>query len=547
MKRIVLALAALFAVSAQAETWNSPMADSGWAFAGGTATATSVTAMHMLMQSSTAVKKGHWYRIAGTVSGYSGSGSLRAFVGYSMPAAPTGSWVTLASTSDIADNFTTASGLVSTTAKPTGGPGDSSETGGAIRFQCSHAKFGLEDPVVYPGLASGHLHEIIGNTALDRNTTTTTIRTKGMTTCGDPDDPLHPVNRSAYWWPAVLNTHIGAVVKASGSQIYYKGPVPSTSTINWTGQLAGSEFGQLECAEVSPTSDCRMVPRGMKYVVGYNKATGNCGPTDVSSGCTDGEGFTFSCQASPASGGAQIGPLYTTMEAARASGNCAVGGQLRIVVSGRGCWDGVNIDSPNHRDHVSGAAAGVDGNTTHFGHIRCPVTHPVSITGFSSQNWYPIDQDFMDGYWKLSSDEMATSCAGGTVVAGCTSHLDYMFGWSPAAIATAFERCINNHNSCSSGDLGDGTRLKKGGGLDYDGGEMICNGCSKARPDRYVPTRLYGMSKDIKANGAFSFDIRAADNGVWGLMGLGSLNATVTGVTMVEIASGAKGPVTVHN
>jgi hypothetical protein len=104
-----------------------------------------------------------------------------------------------------------------------------------------------------------------------------------------------------------------------------------------------------------------------------------------------------------------------------------------------------------------------------------------------------------------------------------------MFGWSPSAIATAFDRCINNHNSCSSGDLGDGTRLKMGGGMNPDGSEMACNGCSYPRPDRYVPTRLYGMSKDIKANGTFSIDIRAADDGMWGLMGLGSLNATVTG------------------
>jgi hypothetical protein len=199
-------LAFLWAQSATAETWNSPTAQTGWGFAGSTATATSVTSMKMLMQMSSLVKKNHWYRMSGTVSGYSGSGSLRFFVGYSMPAAPTGSWVTLASTSDIADNFTTSLGLSSVSAKPTGGPGDSSEGGGAIRFQCTHAKFGLEDPVVFPGVASGHLHEFTGNTATDRNTTTTTIRTKGMTTCGDPNDPLHPVNRSAYWWPAVIDT-----------------------------------------------------------------------------------------------------------------------------------------------------------------------------------------------------------------------------------------------------------------------------------------------------------------------------------------------------
>jgi hypothetical protein len=201
---------------------------------------------------------------------------------------------------------------------------------------------------------------------------------------------------------------------------------------------------------------------------------------------------------------------------------------------------------PDHRSHVSGAAAGPPAtpltSATNAARLTTRSASPASRrrTGIS------IDQDFVDGYWKLTSDEMATTCAGGAVVAGCTSHLDYMFGWSPSAIATAFDRCINNHNSCSSGDLGDGTRLKMGGGMNPTARKWPATG-AVTRPDRYVPTRLYGMSKDIKANGTFSVDIRAADDGMWGLMGLGSLNATVTGVTVVEISSGAKGPVTVHN
>ena len=39
------------------------------------------------------------------------------------------------------------------------------------------------------------------------------------------------------------------------------------------------------------------------------------------------------------------------------------------------CWDGKNVDSPNHRDHVSYAINASFGN---FG-TGCPSTHPVTI------------------------------------------------------------------------------------------------------------------------------------------------------------------------
>jgi hypothetical protein len=135
MKKLSLLIgsaALVWAQSATAETWNSPTAQTGWGFAGSTATATSVTSMKMLMQMSSLVKKNHWYRMTGTVSGYSGSGSLRFFVGYSMPAAPTGSWVTLASTSDIADNFTTSLGLRARPPSRPAAPATVPKGGGAI-------------------------------------------------------------------------------------------------------------------------------------------------------------------------------------------------------------------------------------------------------------------------------------------------------------------------------------------------------------------------------------------------------------------------------
>jgi len=43
----------------------------------------------------------------------------------------------------------------------------------------------------------------------------------------------------------------------------------------------------------------------------------------------------------------------------------------------RSCWDGKNLDSPNHKDHVGYPAAGPAGFDP--SRYTCPDTHPVKI------------------------------------------------------------------------------------------------------------------------------------------------------------------------
>jgi hypothetical protein len=125
---------------------------------------------------------------------------------------PSGS-VELAS---IPSNFDVASELV-----PAWGNGAIPVSGapdvvGAFRFICNPAHLAKDDPIVYPGQAGkSHLHQFFGNTAANANSTYESLRTTGQSTCNSP------LNRSAYWMPAMMNGK-GQVVRPDYISIYYK-------------------------------------------------------------------------------------------------------------------------------------------------------------------------------------------------------------------------------------------------------------------------------------------------------------------------------------
>jgi hypothetical protein len=570
MIRYLLALLMLLApLPAAAESMTSPMSETGWSFAGGTATGSNVRSLKMLHQMTSYVKEGHWYRITGTVSGYSGSGSLRAFAGITMPSAPTGSWVTAASVPDVPDDFTLLDALDDTgyfapvdyTDDPSDidGPGNSAEVGGSMRLFCVHGKHGYFDPLVYPGVpGAGHLHSFMGNTGINANSTYETLRSTGSSSCQNMRiDPDKPVNRTGMWFPSMLDGH-GNVIMPGEGLIYYKGP--SSPSLDYTGATVPD--AQYECTEGSDafaianplTSDgnpnvvCPNVPRGMRFVFGYNKATGDGRPdmpvystNDANHGDngtgTVPSGTQGNIDFSTWTGdGTQIQLSANFHTIADAMANCTtnptqcpIGGKLHVALGAPYCWDGVHVDSPDHRAHLRYGQL----PTTHVGNIKCPSTHPYHIQQFSLQIKYTIDQAFIDGDWRLSIDEMVDG-----LPAGAGAHMDYWEAWSPAARNLWFTYCNLAHNSCTN-DIGNGYFIRKP--RDWDdltitGHDGPCNSCFKARPDRYTPTTEYGMSWSLPTSGAFSVDVRAPGDGVWGLMGKDGFNGAIGSLTITEIA-----------
>lgn len=337
----------------------------------------------------------------------------------------------------IADNWDTSAGMVANTYGDFGnGSGVapiSGEDVGAFRMICMPGPILKDDPIVYPDLVgASHAHQFIGNTGTNAHSNYNSLRTTGTSTC---TDSTAPANRSAMWIPAMMDGH-GHYVKTDFARIYYK-RLPATSP---------------GCTDpVKKRGICIDLPNGLRYVFGYNMKTGMEGITDPNS-------FfywlaTYNCNSSEDGSLVVTSTLSHTLAEAKQKG-CPVGAQMIVVGFAEDCWDGVHLDTTDHRSHMS-YATGPD-----LGYGRqCDAAHPYLIPDLQFQWHYTVDANFAD--WHLSSDEMVPGAE-----AGSTLHMDYWEAWSPAVKTIWQQHCINGHLTCSNSDLGNGFSLK-GGSLDF--------------------------------------------------------------------------------
>jgi len=342
----------------------------------------------------------------------------------------------------IPSNFDVNSELVPADIPGTGAP----DIVGAFRFLCNASHEAYDDPIVYPGQpGKSHLHQFFGNTLSDAYSTYESLRTTGMSTCNSP------LNRSAYWMPAMMNGH-GQVVRPDYVQIYYK-RFPKDSP---------------ECTKQG--KGCVDLPRGLRMVFGRTM-TGTYSPSSIDSWFYS---TYFNCDSknwnNPAPG-TVAGHYMTITEAAK---NCPVGGgayagnHFGALVMAPNCWDGVHLDSPDHRSHLAYGSYG------DWGYLKCPDTHPWIIPAFTLGAWYTVDSDLQNAVdatgnwngtysgWHLSSDEM------NNLEPGKTMHADWFGAWDDSIMAIWTNNCINNLLSCSGGNLGNGQMLKMYSGFTWE-------------------------------------------------------------------------------
>lgn len=292
---------------------------------------------------------------------------------------------------------------------------------GAFRFVCAPGHLLYDDPAVFPGQPGrSHLHQFFGNTGANAFSTYESLRTTGDSTCNNI------LNRSAYWIPAMLDGK-GNVVRPDYVAIYYKRrPVDDPL-----------------CMKIA-AKGCADLPRGLRYVFGYDMVTGTT-PTG---------GGHFNCDGP----GAVSGHFRTIPEAAK---GCPSGARLGAVIGSPECWDGKRLDSPNHRDHMA--------NPAYIGQAypQCPASHPYLVPAFTLGAWYAVDDARADG-WSLSSDAMPMP--DGTIhkmTPGSTLHGDWFGAWDDAVMKLWTDNCINKLLNCSGGDLGNGQQLRMDQGYTY--------------------------------------------------------------------------------
>jgi len=223
-----------------------------------------------------------------------------------------------------------------------------------------------DDPVVFPDQpGKSHNHSFVGNPSTNAATTTEQL-VGGATSCQDKKDA------SAYWFPTLLQN--GSVVNPETVTVYYKSGVKDYRTV-------------------------QPFPAGFRLLVG-----------DMRTPSAAEFGGTWNCTGYL---GKEIPP------------SCPAGSSLIVRYQAPSCWDGVHLDSADHKSHMAYPVGGV-----------CPPHHPVPLPMFEMKVPYKLPGGVTAGLAYSSGP-------------GYSFHYDFMNGWDPARQAEVVAHCINGGRQCN--------------------------------------------------------------------------------------------------
>ena len=278
-------------------------------------------------------------------------------------------------------------------------PSQNTDGTGQFRFTCDFSHMSYDDPIVFPGKqGAAHLHAFFGNTGINYASTQQSIETTGGSTCAGGT-----ANRTGYWVPAVIDTKDGTPIKPSSILVYYKS-------------------GTIEGKIVQP------FPAGLRMIAGDMKSS------------APQERVGWGCSAPPPG---------EERSFVNIPASCPVGWTVKVVINFPECWDGVNLDSPDHKSHMSYLVWNNDKRI-----VECPTTHPVLVPQISEMIQYKVVEEGSTARWRLASDNYSKDLPGGYSI-----HADWFNGWDPRVQDIWVKNCLQAKRDCHAFLLGDGTTL----------------------------------------------------------------------------------------
>lgn len=257
---------------------------------------------------------------------------------------------------------------------------------GVFQAVCTFSHRLSDDPIVFPrGPGASHSHDFFGSRSTSAMSTPESIAS-APTNCLRSNSPAPRTDRSAYWVPTLS---VGAVaIKATQMGAYYKA-------------------GIRHVAGIEP------FPAGLKIIAG----TASGGPSEVSGERV----WSYLCP-----GGRLAGGDATTAPTCKTP-------RMDVVIRFPDCWDGVNLDSANHKSHMAYS------RRTSSAPVRtCPATHPRLVPMLEIAFRYP------------TAGGPATRLASGTIN---TAHADFVNGWDVATQARLVRDCLRVDGYCGGGDV----------------------------------------------------------------------------------------------
>lgn len=257
-----------------------------------------------------------------------------------------------------------------------------------------------DDPIVWPRQpGKAHLHLFFGNSLVDAFTSLPedpgSIRTRCRSAAAGGT-----ANCSGYWMPALFDGS-GNVLPPDFSLWYYK---------------AGYQVN---------TNNAVVPPTDLKIIVGKASAT--------AANPQNNRHLAWNC-----TGDYRNDTPYIPT-------NCVPGSILGLHMNYPACWNGRDLDSPDHISHMA------YGN----GQSGCPASHPVQIPEITLNIEWKVGNSGTAG-WKLSSDmyDVTTQTPGGHSI-----HSDWIMGWNPDIMQRVLDHCNNIEADCVVDNLGDGDGL----------------------------------------------------------------------------------------
>jgi hypothetical protein len=234
---------------------------------------------------------------------------------------------------------------------------------------CRFSHRAKDDPIVFPrNPGASHSHDFYGNKSTNAFSTYSSLLGKG-TTCQLQGDT------AAYWVPT----------------LYFEGKAQLPRSVKFYYRSI-----------IDPPSDVRAFPRGLEMVEGNAHATG---PQDIRT-------VWWQCDHG----------VHTPVPQ-----DCARGQHVVFHVEFPECWDGVHLDSSDHRSHMSPSVDRDSGLDT------CPRSHPI-----------PLPRLIIRLEWDIRRGSKIMLSSGFPY----TLHADFINSWDQLKLRRLVARCINAAIDC---------------------------------------------------------------------------------------------------
>ncbi|EJD47475.1 WSC-domain-containing protein [Auricularia subglabra TFB-10046 SS5] len=246
---------------------------------------------------------------------------------------------------------------------------------------------------------SARLHTHTAFVSFDFNMTFNTTRQSTCATCMAKQD------LSNYWTPTLFfraqNGSFHRVKQVGGMTVYYL-------------QRRDNDAEKLHA-----------FPEGFRMLAG-NPALRSYNPDDVAQNAV-----THVCLGGPENGEWPWLP----------KANCPNG--LRTQVFFPSCWNGKDLDSPDHKSHVS--------YPSKFNNGKCPESHPVRLVSIFFEVMWDVNE-WADQWWNADGLGHPLVLSNGDPT-GYGFHGDFLNGWDVDVLQRAVDEC-NNNSGCVLDDCG---------------------------------------------------------------------------------------------